>query len=84
MPAVRARPAKRKATATLLPHVPAILARLAPDARAARTIAALEADLARRAQHGLAVNLDPASLILDMLLAIAGTADRIAAAYEVP
>lgn len=43
-------------------------ARLAPDAAAARLWADLQQDLSARARHGKAVNLDPASLILDTLL----------------
>jgi DNA polymerase-3 subunit delta' len=48
----------------------ALLARLAPDARAARLWAGLHAETLARARAGLAVNLDPAALLLDMLLAI--------------
>lgn len=48
----------------------ALHARLSPDARAARVWAGLHAEALGRARAGLAVNLDPAALILDMLLAI--------------
>jgi DNA polymerase-3 subunit delta' len=47
-----------------------LLARLAPDARAARHWAGLQQQLGARARAGRAVNLDPAALVLDMLLAI--------------
>ena len=48
--------------------------RLAPDAAAARTWAALQQELSDRAAHARAVNLDPSSLILDMVLRINETA----------
>lgn len=57
----------------------ALLARLAPDDRAARRWADLQQALQRRARHGRAVNLDPASLILDMLIRIEETAREFAA-----
>ncbi|MCA1777718.1 MAG: DNA polymerase III subunit delta' [Loktanella sp.] len=47
-----------------------LLARLAPDDRAARAWAQLQQDLSARARHGRAVNLDPAALILDMVFRI--------------
>lgn len=56
-----------------------LLTRLAPDDRAARAWAALAQDLSERSRHGKAVNLDPASLILDMVLKIEKTAQRVAA-----
>ena len=56
----------------------AILARLCPDVAAARVWATLAAQLGARGKHGRAVNLDPAALILDMLLKIDNTAMRIA------
>ncbi|MCX7644139.1 MAG: DNA polymerase III subunit delta' [Rhodobacteraceae bacterium] len=62
------------------PGEAALLARLAPDAGAARTWAEAEAALGARARHGRAVNLDPAALILDMLLSI----DQSAAALAAP
>ncbi len=49
------------------------LARLAPDAQAARRWADLAQSLGARARHGRAVNLDPAALILDMVLKIHAT-----------
>ncbi len=51
-----------------------LLARLAPDDRAARVWAQLQQTLSARARHGRAVNLDPAALILDMVFAIEQTA----------
>lgn len=56
------------------------LTRLAPDARAARVWAGLQQDLSARARHGRAVNLDPASLILDMVFRIEETAQGVAVA----
>jgi hypothetical protein len=46
----------------------AMIARLAPDAGAARAWAELAADLGASARAGKAVNLDPAALVLDMFL----------------
>lgn len=57
-----------------------LLARLAPDDRAARRWAQLAQDLGARARHGRAVNLDPAALILDMVFKIEETAHTAAAA----
>jgi len=48
--------------------------RLCPDAAASRRWAALAQELSARARHGRAVNLDPAALILDMVLKIHETA----------
>ncbi|MGR3433355.1 MAG: DNA polymerase III subunit delta' [Shimia sp.] len=48
----------------------AVLAAMSPDARAARHWAALAQELGARAGHGRAVNVDPAALVLDMLLKI--------------
>lgn len=45
-----------------------LLARLAPHAQAARAYATLAQELGARARHGRAVNLDPAALVLDMVL----------------
>lgn len=52
------------------PGEAALLARLAPDAEAGRRWAALHQSLGARARHGRAVNLDPAALLLDMVLRI--------------
>ena len=57
-----------------------LLARLSPDDRAARAWADLAQDLSARAGHARAVNLDPSSVILDMLFKIEETAARHAAA----
>jgi DNA polymerase-3 subunit delta' len=69
-----ARAARAGATGALPPEaVPGegtALARLAPDADAARAVAGLAQTLGARARAGRAVNLDPAALVLDMLLRI--------------
>ena len=57
-----------------------LLSRLAPDDRAARAWAKLQQDLTDRSRHGRAVNLDPASLILDMIFKIEESAQGVAAA----
>ena len=51
-----------------VPGEAAVLARLAPHDAAARAYAALAHRLGARARHGRAVNLDPAALVLDMVL----------------
>ncbi|MBW7922334.1 MAG: DNA polymerase III subunit delta' [Rubellimicrobium sp.] len=61
------------------PGEAALLARLAPDDRAARVWADLQQDVQARLRFGRAVNLDPAGLILDMLLRIERTAATLAA-----
>lgn len=48
-----------------------VLTRLSPDAAAARLWAAAQADLSARARAGRAVNLDPAALVMDMLIGVA-------------
>ena len=53
-----------------------IATRLAPTPRAAQAWAELQAELSARARHARAVNLDPASLILDMVLKANETAAR--------
>lgn len=57
-----------------------LLARLSPDDATARIWAELQQTLSARARHGRAVNLDPVSLILDMLIRIEETAKTVAAA----
>jgi len=57
-----------------VPDERTILARLSPNPVAARIWAELSQTLATRSAHGRAVNLDPASVILDMLLKIDQTA----------
>ncbi|MGP1358399.1 MAG: DNA polymerase III subunit delta', partial [Roseicyclus sp.] len=66
------------APAPIVPGEEAMLARLAPDPRAARDWADLAASLTARARRGRAVNLDPAALIFDMFLDIDRTAARLA------
>ena len=51
-----------------------LMARLCPDANAARIWAGAQADLSARARAGRAVNLDPAALVMDMLIQLAGLA----------
>jgi len=46
----------------------ALLARIAPHQQAAQRLAELAPALSARARHGRAVNLDPAALVLDMVL----------------
>lgn len=60
------------------PGEAALIARLAPDAAAARGWAELAADLGARARQGRAVNLDPAALVLDMFLRMENTARTLA------
>ena len=49
----------------------ALLARLSPDDQAARAWADAQARLSARARTGRAVNLDPAALVMDMLIELA-------------
>lgn len=60
------------------PHEAALLARLSPHPAAARTWADLAQSLSARARRGKAVNLDPAALLMDMLLQIDETAGTLA------
>lgn len=48
----------------------ALMARLSPDDLAARSWAAAQAQLSARARNGRAVNVDPAALVMDMILAM--------------
>lgn len=57
-----------------------LLARIAPNDVMARKWAQLQQDLSQRSRHGRAVNLDPASLILDIIFKIEDTALGVAAA----
>lgn len=66
------------AAAEAAPGEAALFARLAPDAAAARAWAALHQTLGARARHAKAVNLDPAALILDMVLKVDEMAQTIA------
>ncbi|MGI1660656.1 DNA polymerase III subunit delta' [Palleronia sp. KMU-117] len=52
------------------PDEAALLRRLSPDAAAGRHWAALQSNLTARLGQGLAVNLDPATLILDTMIRI--------------
>ncbi|MFO7759591.1 MAG: DNA polymerase III subunit delta' [Roseovarius sp.] len=56
------------------PGEAALLARLAPDAGRARAWADCAQEIGARARHGRAVNLDPASLVLDTVFRIQQTA----------
>lgn len=60
------------------PGEAALLRRLAPDPRAARIWADLAQTLTARARRGKAVNLDPAALLIDMVLKIDETAGTLA------
>lgn len=67
------------AGAEAAPGEAALLSRLSPDPAAGRRWAALQQDLGARARRGHAVNIDPASIILDMVLKIDGAARETAA-----
>jgi DNA polymerase-3 subunit delta' len=56
-----------------------LLARLSPNPHSARAWADLAQSLSARARRGKAVNLDPAALLMDMLLRIDETAGSLAA-----
>jgi DNA polymerase III subunit delta' len=60
------------------PGEAAILQRLAPDGLAARIWADCAQSLGNRARQGKAVNLDPAALLMDMVLKIDETAGTLA------
>ncbi len=60
------------------PGEAALFARLAPDEQAARAWAYLAQSLSLRARRGKAVNLDPAALLMDMVLKIDETAGMLA------
>lgn len=53
-----------------------ILQRLSPDPHQARIWADLAAQIGARARHGIAVNLDPAALVLDTFFKMAKVAPR--------
>jgi DNA polymerase-3 subunit delta' len=59
------------------PGEAALFARLAPDLGSARAWAELQQTLGARARKGRAVNLDPAALLLDMILKIDQTAGQL-------
>ena len=73
-----ARIARAGATRTLPPEAATgeadIIARLAPDAAAAHAWAELAQTLGLKARRGKAVNLDPATLLMDMVLRLEDTA----------
>lgn len=54
----------------------ALLARISPDDASARMWAEAQAELSARARRGRAVNLDPAALVMDMLLTLAEAPSR--------
>lgn len=60
------------------PNEAALLARLAPYPDAARAWASLAQTLSSRARRGKAVNLDPAALLMDILLKVDETAGSLA------
>jgi DNA polymerase III subunit delta' len=60
------------------PGEAALLSRLSPDAPSARAWAELAQSLSLRARRGKAVNLDPAALLMDMVLKIDETAGTLA------
>ncbi|WP_138466873.1 DNA polymerase III subunit delta' [Poseidonocella sp. HB161398] len=63
-----------RAPGDLGPEMQAALCRLSPDHAAAQAWAGAQARIARRLAHGTAVNLDPGSLILDMVHTLDATA----------
>lgn len=73
-----ARIARAGATRTLPPEAAKgeadLITRLAPDANAARAWAELAQTLGLKARRGKAVNLDPAALLMDMVLRLEDTA----------
>ena len=67
------------APADAAPDEARLIARLSPHPQAARSWADLAQSLSSRARRGKAVNLDPAALLMDMLLRIDETAGTLAA-----
>lgn len=61
------------------PGEAALIARLSPDPQAARAWADLAQTLGNRARRGKAVNLDPAAILMDMVLKIDETAGALLA-----
>ncbi|WP_204115749.1 DNA polymerase III subunit delta' [Shimia biformata] len=59
------------------PNEAQVLTALAPHAGAARNWAEIAQEISGRMQHGRAVNLDPAALVLDTVFKIQSTAARI-------
>ena len=64
-------------TAEAAPQEHAVLARLSPHDAAAKAWAQVTPEILARARHGLAVNLDPGAVVLDMLGAMERTARQI-------
>ena len=60
------------------PQEAQLLLRLSPNPTAARAWADLAQTLSSRARRGKAVNLDPAALLMDMLLKVDETAGSLA------
>ena len=58
------------------PNEAATLTRLSPDPMHGRRWAELSQEISARSRHGLAVNLDPAALVLDTLLKMGDCAPR--------
>lgn len=71
--------AGRAPEAPAAPDEARTLGALSPDMAAARRWATLHETASARARHGLAVNLDPSALILDMILTMNETAEAIRA-----
>jgi len=69
--------AGRLPAAEAAPGEAAMLARLAPGPGAARVWAEAQQALGARVRQGLAVNLDPAALLLDMVLGVEAAARRV-------
>lgn len=70
---------RRETPPEAAPGEAALIARLAPDAGAGLAWADLAQHLGLRARRGKAVNLDPAALLMDMVLKVDETAARVAA-----
>ncbi|VDC33290.1 DNA polymerase III subunit delta' [Pseudogemmobacter humi] len=70
--------ARRETPPEAAPGEAALFARLAPDVASARPWAELAQSLTARARRGKAVNLDPAALLMDILLKIDATAGQLA------
>ena len=58
------------------PNEAEVLSKLAPNAHAGRVWAEIAQETGARARHGLAVNLDPAALVLDTLLKMSEAPSR--------
>jgi len=55
-----------------------LVTRLAPSPAAGRAWAEVQQDISERARNGKAVNLDPAAMVLDMVLKMEATAAKVA------